>query len=483
MHCDITKMRDKVTIDRTPKIAMRVQQSPATQQSISTQLSELIHSAGSRSTRTPSASLSDPFTLSNVASNVSTASSDIAPSVTSTMATSQNSNQTPANYDGIFVQYERLPDATLKKLQDIYERLCLGWDQNDSSHIVHYLRAGIDAQKLTPALLIECEDQVSKRRLEEYLKKKKWLRRAIRENTCCIFVIRGRFSTSASLDGDLPVNSLVVGESTLLLSSGARTSCGAAVLVPPQGTMQHKFCTFGGLIVVNERIFGLLAQHPFREGTLLTEQQTSLVLNTMNSMGDNGVVKIYTNEPPFCLTWEDFDDSDEDDSDPRYYSTDTSSMTEEESDGHFFSGQSAGDEGYMASKQVAEPSTADCDVLSFKIEIVVKQTQQTDRDPGARSRYDRDWALANLSSIPANDRQRVMLPNIVGNKFVESLFTGHESPHNAVALVATSSGELKANILGCPATVKIGNSSYETILMNLDNPLRRYQSFLDIISC
>jgi hypothetical protein len=480
MQRDMAATGDILTsVVGTPKPPVLVQQLPATPHPTSAQPSALPYPAGPRSTRTTSPSLSDPSSLSSVVSShpsASTTSSSTAASTTSTAATSLGSSQTLHNCDGIFVQYERLPEETLKKLRDMWERLSHGWEHNDSSHIVHYVRAGTASKSLVPALLIEYGDQRRKKKLEEFLKKQKWLKREIRENSFDIFVIGGRFSMSASLVGDLPSNTLVLKGPTLLLPLEAQTLCGSAVLLPSQENAAPKFCTFGGLIIVHDRLFGLLARHPFHEGANTYEQRTGPILNTITDLDPNGVVQIQTSEPPFCLSYEDdFDDSDG--SEDLCNFADTISGSQDDSDGHVLDEQSGREEEYMADMQILERPTADTDLLPLRIDLVVEQTPHTDGNSKALSRDDRDWALASLSDISSDDQQRVLLPNRVGDKLVESTFDNRDYTHGSVTLIPAGSGELEANLLGCPATVNVGKSRYETCLLSLEKPLRKYPPF------
>jgi hypothetical protein len=463
----------------TPKPPVLVQQLQATSHPTSAQPSAPPYPAGPRSIRTTSPSLSDPSSLSSVVSShpsASTISSSTAASTTSTAATSLDSSQTLHNCDGIFVQYERLPEETLKKLRDMWERLSHGWEHDDSSHIVHYVRAGIAPKNLVPALLIEYGDQRRQKKLEEFLRKQKWLRREIRENSFNIFVIRGRFSMSASLVGDLPSNTLVLRGPTLLLPLEAQTLCGSAVLLPSQENAAPRFCTFGGLIIVHDRLFGLLAHHPFHKGANTYEQRTGPILNTITDLDPNGVVQIQTSEPSFCLSYEDdFDDSDG--SEDLCNFADTTSGSQDDSGGHVFDEQSGREEEYMADMQILERPTADTDLLPLRIDLVVEQTPHTDGNSKALSRDDRDWALASLSDISSDDQQRVLLPNRVGDKLVESTFDDRDYMHGSVTLIPAGSGELEANLLGCPATVNVGKSRYETCLLSLEKPLRKYPPF------
>ena len=479
MQCDMATTGDILTsIVGTPKPPVLVQQLPPTPHRTSAQPSALPYPADPRSTRTTSPSLSDPSSLSSVVSShpsASTTSSSTATSTTSTAATSPGSSHTLHNCDGIFVQYERLSEETLKKLRDIWERLSHGWEHNDSSHIVHYVRAGTASKNLVPALLIEYGDQRRQKKLEEFLRKQKWLRREIRENSFNIFVIRGRFLMSASFVGDLPYNTLVLRGPTLLLPLEAQTLCGSAVLLPSQENAAPRFCTFGGLIIVHDRLFGLLAHHPFHEEANTYEQRTGPILNTITELDPNGVEQIQTNELPFCLSYEDdFDDSDG--SEDLCNFADTTSGSQDDSDGHVFDEQS-GREEYIANMQILERPTADTDLLRLRIDLVVEQTSHTDGNSKALSRDDRDWALASLSDISSDDQQRVLLPNRVGDKLVESTFDDRDYAHGSVTLIPAGSGELDANLLGCPATVNIGKSRYETCLLSLEKPLRKYPPF------
>lgn len=163
MQCDMVATGDILpSIVGTPKPPVLMQQLPATPHPTSAQPSALPYPTNPQNTRTTSPSLSDPSSLSRVVSShpsASTISSSTAASTTSTAATSLGSSQTLYNCDGVFVQYERLPEGTLKKLRDMWERLSHGWEHDDSSHIVHYVRAGNASKNLVPALLIEYGDQ------------------------------------------------------------------------------------------------------------------------------------------------------------------------------------------------------------------------------------------------------------------------------------------------------------------------------------
>jgi hypothetical protein len=230
------------------------------------------------------------------------------------------------------------------------------------------------------------------------------------------------------------------------------------------------------LIIVHDRLFGLLARHPFHEGTNMYEQRTGPILNTITDLDPNGVVEIQTSEPPFCLSYEDdFDDSDG--SEDLCHSANTSSGSQDDSDVHVFDELNGREEEYMADMQILERSTADTDLLQLRIDLVVERTPHTDGNSNALSRDDRDWALASLSDISSDDQQRAILPNRVGDKLVESTFDDRDYMHGSVTLIPAGSGEQEANLLGCPATVNVGKSCYETYLLSLEKPLRKCPPF------
>ena len=226
---------------------------------------------------------------------------------------------------------------------------------------------------------------------------------------------------------------------------------------------------------MHDRIFGLLARHPFYEGTNMYEQRTGPILNTITDLDPNGVVQIQTSEPPFFLTYEDdFDDLDE--SEDLCHFADTSSGSQDDSDVHVFD-KPNGKEEHMADMQILERSTADTDFLRLRIDLVVERTNHTERNSKPLSRDDRDWALASLSDISSDDQQRFILPNRVGDMLVESTFEDRDYMHGSVTLIPAGSGELEANLLGCPATVNVGKSCYETYLLSLEKPLRKCPPF------
>ena len=80
-------------------------------------------------------------------------------------------SQDTVQCNGIFVQYERLPEPTLKSLQQVYELLSQELKQDGRSHVVTYMRAGLASNKLIPALVIECVDQKHKKQLGKHLQK------------------------------------------------------------------------------------------------------------------------------------------------------------------------------------------------------------------------------------------------------------------------------------------------------------------------
>ncbi|KAL8791249.1 MAG: hypothetical protein Q9213_000206 [Squamulea squamosa] len=149
--------------------------------------------------------------------------------------------------------------------QQIYDRLkqVLRNSIFTGTCLQEFMMLGRSPDTLKPTLVINCGNASIRRQVEKILKTQGWLQELLKSNHLQCVTLEVKLSPSSRISQCTTV-AQVESNSVQVQPSAARTSCGSTVLISGQnGILQH--CTLGGLLLVNGKIMGLTAGHPFQD--------------------------------------------------------------------------------------------------------------------------------------------------------------------------------------------------------------------------
>lgn len=132
--------------------------------------------------------------------------------------------------------------------------------------VQEFMMAGKRPNCLRPTVVLTCGDARTKRGVKHLAKRQSWLQCILKEKGIDLvaLVARVALSTSPVLTSDATA-SWEENSRSQILEGTAATSCGLCVRITFEDHSQ-RFCMLGGLLIVNDEIFGLTAAHPFIRG-------------------------------------------------------------------------------------------------------------------------------------------------------------------------------------------------------------------------
>jgi hypothetical protein len=203
----------------------------------------------------------------------------------STVTTTTTATEPPPEISTATTSVLSLPRVfVLQKLyvspsMPIDEKITLVWTQQIRSRlsavlfhsipagtcVQEFMMVGKKAHVLKPTLVITCGDTETKKRVEKSFKSQGWLQDLLKANDIMFVALEAKTTLSAgpALNSTDTVR-LSECYSVQLQHGSATTSCGLPLLVSASDTRPQRHCTLGGLLMVNDVIFGLTAGHPFK---------------------------------------------------------------------------------------------------------------------------------------------------------------------------------------------------------------------------
>ena len=222
--------------------------------------------------------------ISTIPSSTSGTDSSLSTLTTSTSLVSLPPKADIVRIQGLYVSPSMLIDEELQRLwrEEIRNRLDLVLYRNisGSTALSQIMMAGKRRECLQPYLLITCGSPETKERVMKLLKKQVWLKDMLKANRITICAQVAPILKSAGLASEM--EDTLIGKdfrggsySVGLPHGQINTACGLPVLVCDPRTDPVRYCTLGGLILLDGVLYGLTAGHPFISEQEVVSGETS----------------------------------------------------------------------------------------------------------------------------------------------------------------------------------------------------------------
>lgn len=130
--------------------------------------------------------------------------------------------------------------------------------------------AGRKKNEMNPTVIITCGDALTKRKVGKTCKGQecRWLRHLLKENNIALITVATNplalsAKSAPSEDIGTAMNAAYSTYSLQHLPSYVTTSCGAKIFLRDGNKRPWRYCTLGGLLLVNGQVMGMTAGHPF----------------------------------------------------------------------------------------------------------------------------------------------------------------------------------------------------------------------------
>ena len=317
---------------------------------------------------------------------------------------------------------------------------------------------------LKPALIVTCGDNITRKRVEKIFKGQDWLQELLKANGITFIALVAK--TSLSSGPTAASAALLSIENAYMiqrLSAQAETSCGQGILVRTSSRDQQ-VCTLGGLILVNGKIMGMTAGHPFEtHETDHTSTQPELFDSFQCGEDLEDDESSENSGEPFVFN----DDEEGSDS-----GTSGSSVSLQNDTGAEF----CRDHSPIPSL-VERPS-----MPLFLTEWYMPRTANVILptppllSSTEEAQFSFDWAL--LDPFPANQStklNKVAYVDPVHNVLVKNMISG--SAQGDVTVLLGTVGPQMGNLQPCPVTLQINRRVYNVQLITLERILRKLSRF------
>ncbi|KAL8823054.1 MAG: hypothetical protein Q9191_006224 [Dirinaria sp. TL-2023a] len=174
-----------------------------------------------------------------------------------------------------------------------------------------FMMAGERPDALRPTVIVSCGDAKIRKEVKKTFKRQKWLHDLLKANRIMLVLLVAKTHLSAGPALDVQ-SMLALSESCAVPveQSELTTSCGMKLLI--RGADQHvqQHCTLGGLLIVDGKILGLTAGHPFQKNDqYLAEQDSSG--GSQVAANPEEECSSTTSDEPFVFNGDDDDDDDD----------------------------------------------------------------------------------------------------------------------------------------------------------------------------
>ena len=322
---------------------------------------------------------------------------------------------------------------------DSGRKLCTG---------VYDSRKGKRPEDFKPTLIITCGDAATKRNVDKTIKGETWLRVLLRRHKIeVVTLVEATVLSGASATNGGRTVKLIESYAVQLLPS-ATTSCGLALRINDSDSPVQKHCTLGGLIVVNDRILGLTAGHPFRKFMHefpVQANQTSLSdekgINSSEPLVVNGINK---NDLPASTSSID-----------RNANVNASSIDGPHRQPETLTSFSSSMKWYLP-QAVTLPVSNPRHGLSCEDFL-----------------YDHDWALLeNLPPVVTSKPNKLTHNDLHGDDLIE--ITVRSPAQGEVTIIIADNGPQQGYLYSSPATIKVERFILNVQLITLQQSLRKF---------
>jgi hypothetical protein len=324
-----------------------------------------------------------------------------------------------------------------------------------------FMMVGKKANALKPTIVINCGDAEIKKKVEKAFKSQGWLQDLVKANGIMLVALVAPTPLSAG-PALSPTNTASLSECcSIQMHDSAATSCGLPLLVNASSTHPQRYCTLGGLLIVNGKIFGLTARHPFEAHVEHRSAQ--------HELHDFQGVRLPEDEESSEASSEPFVFNDYDDD----ISGDLSSAST-------VSLHSLAD---LSSTSIGDPTHGQHDIseaFSSSVEwsqsfnVVVPLSTLQAASSFEEPLGDCDWALLRMLPQPV-----ITLPNKITridsshDIIIERTVSG--SAHGEVTIMVAGIGEQLGYLHSSPATMKVDKSVLDVQLITLERILRKFR--------
>lgn len=137
---------------------------------------------------------------------------------------------------------------------------------SSGSWVLEFMIAGKQRNDLKPTVIITCGNAATKRNVRKTFQKQGWLQQHLKDNDLAFIVVVADPPPQLSAKSASNEHHDVAMDGTYsihLLQSGLTTSCGLKIRLYDRSHRPWRYCTLGGLLLVNGQFMGLTAGHPF----------------------------------------------------------------------------------------------------------------------------------------------------------------------------------------------------------------------------
>ena len=209
-----------------------------------------------------------------VAASIATATD---PSLaTSTPATSIRTAYETFQIQGIHVSPSMPVDQETSDLwaQQIQFRLLADLHHHDGlgPWLLQFMMAGKRPDDLAPYIVITCGNVRTKKKVEKFCKNLKWLRQLARTYNIKLAALVTNITLNSGpaplvMGMQAPANSCLVE-----VVNSTQTHCGQTIYIKHSGSSPASLCTFGGVIEIDGKLYGLTVGHPFAVQQATTDE-------------------------------------------------------------------------------------------------------------------------------------------------------------------------------------------------------------------
>lgn len=322
--------------------------------------------------------------------------------------------------------------------------------------VQEFMMVGKRPGTLKPTVIITCDDQLTKKRVEKIFKSQGWLQELLKANHMVFITLISKTTLSGGpvLNSDC-VETLHESYAVEIPHPEIPTSCGLDLLINGADGHLRQHCTLGGLLVVKGRVLGLTAGHPFsRINDRFLQRKLSEAAEDLDDFNDEEGSS--TSSEPFVFDG----NSDENENDgsnvPLFEQSDTLSISfcEPPHDRHKNSRS-------FSSMERSLPQAA---ILPLPTPTSILSSED--------SLHGFDWAL--LESLPA---AVITQPNAIldadqpAYTLIEGIVSGPVC--GRVVVIAAGVGSQHGYLHSSPATMQVNGSVLDVQLITLESILRK----------
>jgi hypothetical protein len=397
-----------------------------------------------------------------VAASIATATD---PSLaTSTPATSILTAYETFQIQGIHVSPSMPVDQETSDLwaQQIQFRLLADLHHHDGlgPWLLQFMMAGKRPDDLAPYIVITCGNVRTKKKVEKFCKNLKWLRQLARTYNIKLAALVTNITLNSGpaplvMGMQAPANSCLVE-----VVNSTQTHCGQTIYIKHSGSSPASLCTFGGVIEIDGKLYGLTVGHPFAVQQATTdESEMDVGEQSLESPTESDTSETDTTSDSDFVFSVDFPDDGSLSDTSATYANDASSMIT-----HIGS-STIPDLDLSGNTSLAAATT--------QVHVLLPVVPSFLSLPRSHLNFTLDWALidvTNLSHILPNRIFPLQDQDGDGIPILGALPAQFDPYGNVTVLTATNGPQLGV-LSASPSTLKIHGHLYDVRLITLNHVL------------